>query len=53
MLCRPVNADISKGRGVPLSSESASPTSSGQLDPADGPITLPATSANYLPDNTA
>jgi len=53
MLCRLVNADISKAHGVRLSSESTSLTSSGQLDPEDGPITLPATSANYLQDNMA
>jgi hypothetical protein len=53
MLCRLVNADVSKEYGVRLSSESTSPTSSGQLDPEDGLITLTA-SAKYLPpDNTA
>lgn len=53
MLCRLVNVNVSKEHGVRLSSESTSPTSSGRLVPEDGPITLPATSANYLPDNMA
>jgi hypothetical protein len=47
MLCRLVNTNVSKGRGVHLSSESTSPRSSGQLDTEGGPITLPSTSANY------
>jgi len=53
MLCRLVNSNVSNEHGVRLSSESTSPASSGQLDPEDGHITLPTTSANYLPDNTA
>jgi len=40
-------ADVSNEHFVRLSSESTSPTTSGQPDHEDGPITLPETSANY------
>jgi hypothetical protein len=58
MLYRLVNADVSNEHFVRLSSESTSPTTSGQPDAEDGPIMLPATSANYYHnynynDNTA
>lgn len=46
VLCRLVNYDVSNEHFVRLSSESTSPTTSGQPDPEDGPITLPATSTN-------